>query len=84
MGQNGPYEAQGTKLHGLHLGSYFLFVDSLDGGVYGIAGVVDQDVNMVAMAFELSDDIAAVTTVHIKLHPFSPLGLDLSNQLGGL
>lgn len=38
---------------------------------------------MVAMAFELGDYIAAVTTVYIKLHPFAPLGLDLSNQLGG-
>lgn len=81
VGKHSADEAQGAEVHGFHLGTDLVLGDGLYGCVDGKAGVIDEYIDMLSGLFEVVDDGAARTVIHVELNPFATFRFDLLHKI---
>ena len=69
--QHRANEAQRAKIHALHLRADLLLRRRLGGAEDGVAGVVDQDVDVRARLLQRVDDVGAAQVVNVQLEPLA-------------
>ena len=82
VGHGGAGEAEGREQQGLELAVHLVVGEVLGGAVDGEAGVVDEHVDLDALALELPDQGPAVRVVDVERLPAAALGaVELGHEL---
>lgn len=80
--QHSLNQTQGAEVDRLHLSADLVLRESFHRSVDGKAGIVHQDIDLLAGLLEVFDHLGAVGAVDVQLKPFAAFALNLRNELG--